>query len=96
MALPAPSITTILTHFRYIHSAIVLQVGPGHAKDTDIGPMISPAAVQRARDIIDQSVKQGAQLLLDGRKPSIPAGYEKGNFLGATILSGCKPGIAGE
>lgn len=67
--------------------AAKLKVGPGHAADSDVGPMISPEALRRAENIIEQSVKQGATLMLDGRKPKVPAGYESGNFLGPTILS---------
>ena len=73
-----------------------LRVGPGHLADSDIGPMISPAALERARALIGQSASQGAKVLLDGRKPNaVPAGFEKGNWLGATILDDCGPGVAG-
>jgi malonate-semialdehyde dehydrogenase (acetylating) / methylmalonate-semialdehyde dehydrogenase len=74
-----------------------LRIGPGHAADSDIGPMISPAALERAKEIIGKSVQHGAKLLLDGRSPgkSIPAGFENGNWLGATILDNCTPGMAG-
>jgi malonate-semialdehyde dehydrogenase (acetylating)/methylmalonate-semialdehyde dehydrogenase len=76
--------------------AAKLRVGPGHSADSDIGPMISPAALQRAERLIARSVEQGAGLLLDGRKPrSVPAGYEGGNWLGATVLNDCGPGMAG-
>jgi malonate-semialdehyde dehydrogenase (acetylating) / methylmalonate-semialdehyde dehydrogenase len=79
-----------------VAKASKLRVGPGHSADTDIGPMISPVALQRAKDIIGKSAQQGAKLVLDGRSPkNIPAGFEKGNWLGATILDNCGPGIAG-
>jgi malonate-semialdehyde dehydrogenase (acetylating)/methylmalonate-semialdehyde dehydrogenase len=71
-----------------------LKVGPGHMSDVDVGPMISPAAKQRAIAIIEQAVKQGAKLEMDGRKPVVPQGYEKGNFLGPTILSHVTPSNA--
>lgn len=71
--------------------AAKLKCAPGHHADADIGPMISPAAKERAIEIITQSVKQGATLLLDGRKPTVPAGFEGGNFLGPTILTNVKP-----
>jgi len=34
--------------------------------------------------------RQGAELLLDGRGVSVP-GYESGNFVGPTLISGVKP-----
>ena len=71
-----------------------LRVGPGNAAATDIGPMISVQALQRARDVIGKSVAQGARVVLDGRAPVAPSGCERGNFLGATILDNCGPGVA--
>jgi len=68
-----------------------LKVAPGHFPDADVGPMISPQAKQRAEHIIAEAVKQGAKLLVDGRNPKVPAGYEKGNFLGPTILTDVTP-----
>jgi malonate-semialdehyde dehydrogenase (acetylating)/methylmalonate-semialdehyde dehydrogenase len=72
-----------------------LKVAPGHFADADIGPMISPAAKARAEQIIADSIKQGAKLLVDGRNPKVPAGYEKGNFLGPTILTDVTPDNCG-
>lgn len=70
-----------------------LTVGPGHHPDTDVGPLISPKALTRVGGLIERGVADGASLELDGRGVSI-SGYEKGNFVGATIFSGVKPGNA--
>lgn len=78
-----------------VEKAKKLTVGPGHVDGMDIGPMISPAALQRAHDIIAKAESQGAKILLDGRKPSVPKGYEKGNFLGPTLITHAGPGNAG-
>jgi malonate-semialdehyde dehydrogenase (acetylating)/methylmalonate-semialdehyde dehydrogenase len=40
-------------------------------------------------DLIQSGVDSGAQLLLDGRSIKVP-GYEKGNFVGPTILHNVK------
>jgi malonate-semialdehyde dehydrogenase (acetylating)/methylmalonate-semialdehyde dehydrogenase len=56
---------------------------------TDIGPVISKESKQRIHKIIAESEKQGAKILLDGRKCDVK-GYEKGNFVGPTILSEVK------
>jgi malonate-semialdehyde dehydrogenase (acetylating)/methylmalonate-semialdehyde dehydrogenase len=68
-----------------------LKVGPGHLPDSDLGPMISPEARTRALGIIEAAVAGGATLALDGRKPRVTPGFEKGNFLGPCVLSdvGC-------
>mmetsp|Transcript_41218 Transcript_41218/g.80567 ORF Transcript_41218/g.80567 Transcript_41218/m.80567 type:complete len:497 (+) Transcript_41218:44-1534(+) len=64
-----------------------LRLGNGVDKETDIGPMITQQALQRALGIINSSVEAGAVALVDGRGASV-AGCEKGNFLGATLLTG--------
>lgn len=69
-----------------------LQVNAGHEPGADLGPLISPAAKQRVLELIQSGIDQGAQLLLDGRGIKVP-GYEKGNFVGPTILHGVKPSM---
>lgn len=69
-----------------VERAQQLKVNAGHESDADLGPMISPEAKQRAENIIEAGVKEGAELLLDGRGVKVP-GYESGNFLGPTILN---------
>ena len=62
----------------------------GHEPGADLGPVISPAAKDRICDLVESGAKEGAQVLLDGRDITVP-GYEKGNFVGPTILHGVKP-----
>jgi len=64
-----------------------LKVGSGFDPKTDVGPMITPQAVQRAERLIQSAIDQGAKVLLDGRGCK-PEGFEKGNFLGPTVVSG--------
>jgi len=68
-----------------------LKLNVGTAAGTDVGPMISPAAKARAESIIAAGLKSGATLALDGRGAAV-AGYEKGNFLGPTVLCDVNPG----
>ncbi|MCU4535703.1 CoA-acylating methylmalonate-semialdehyde dehydrogenase [Acinetobacter bereziniae] len=69
-----------------VEKAKTLKVNAGHEPQTDIGPVISPRAKARVIDLINSGVEQGAQLLLDGRDVKV-AGYEHGNFVGATIFN---------
>ena len=69
-----------------VNKAKTLQVNAGHEPNTDIGPVISPRAKARVIELINSGVEQGAELLLDGRDIQV-AGYEQGNFVGATIFS---------
>ncbi len=64
-----------------------LKVGPGHLSDTDIGPVISKESKLRIKSIIDESERQGAKVLLDGRNVVVEKGYENGNFCGPTLLA---------
>ena len=70
--------------------AKTLKVSAGHEKGADLGPLISKQARERVEGLIEQGVREGAKLELDGRKPQVP-GYDKGNFVGPTIFSGVKP-----
>jgi len=57
-----------------------------------MGPVISAKAKQFILSMIDTGVKEGAELLLDGRNIKVP-GYEKGYFVGATVFGNVKPGM---
>ncbi|EGD77991.1 aldehyde dehydrogenase [Salpingoeca rosetta] len=63
-----------------------LKVSAGDQPGTDVGPMISREAMQRAYDLVESGVQQGAKLLLDGRNIKVD-GYPDGNWMGPTILS---------
>lgn len=43
--------------------------------------------------MIGQGAKEGAKVLLDGRGYKVP-GYEKGNFVGATVIDEVRPGMS--
>jgi malonate-semialdehyde dehydrogenase (acetylating)/methylmalonate-semialdehyde dehydrogenase len=58
----------------------------------DMGAIITQSQVEFLHGAIDRAVKQGAKVLLDGRKAKAPAGCEGGNWIGPTILDNVKPG----
>ena len=70
-----------------------LKVNAGTEKGTDVGPLISCAALSRVEGLIERGIAEGAKLELDGRKPQV-VGFDKGNFVGPTIFSGVKPGMS--
>ncbi|ORC35963.1 methylmalonate-semialdehyde dehydrogenase (CoA acylating) [Marispirochaeta aestuarii] len=57
-----------------------------------MGPVISAKAKEFILGMIDTGVKEGAELLLDGRDIKV-AGYEKGYYIGPTVFGGVKPGM---
>lgn len=70
-----------------VERAKKLRVGAGIDPKTEVGPLITKESKKRVEDLIQAGVDDGAQLLLDGRGVVVP-GYEKGNFVGPTILYG--------
>ena len=76
-----------------VAKAKTLKIGAG--KDNlDIGPVVSCAALERVESLIQIGTTEGAKLELDGRKPQLSKDIEAGNFVGPTIFSGVKPGMA--
>merc|ERR1719278_252255 len=66
--------------------ATKLVVSPGHESTADIPPVISPESKERIHQLIQSAEDQGASLLLDGRKVTVPD-YPNGNFVGPTIIN---------
>ncbi|XP_076803630.1 methylmalonate-semialdehyde/malonate-semialdehyde dehydrogenase [acylating], mitochondrial-like [Clavelina lepadiformis] len=67
-----------------------LIVNAGDQPGADVGPMITPAAKERACRLIQSGADQGASVLLDGRGIKVK-GYENGYFLAPTILTNVTP-----
>jgi len=67
-----------------------LIIGPGSDPKSDLGPVISKQSKQRILDLIRSAKEEGANVILDGSKHVVP-GFEKGNFLGPTLITGVKP-----
>lgn len=68
-----------------------MTVGPGH-ENVDIAPLNTKDALQRVLGLIEKGSKE-AKVLLDGRGVKVQ-GFEKGNFVGPTIIDNVKPGMS--
>jgi len=66
-----------------------LKVGDGADPATDVGPMITADARDRAERLVQSAVDAGATLVLDGRGKgsALEAKYAGGHFLGPTVLA---------
>jgi malonate-semialdehyde dehydrogenase (acetylating) / methylmalonate-semialdehyde dehydrogenase len=73
-----------------VAKAKTLKVNAGVEKNTDLGPVVSKNAKQRILGLVEDGIKEGAKLELDGRGIKVP-GYERGNFIGPTIFSAVTP-----
>jgi malonate-semialdehyde dehydrogenase (acetylating)/methylmalonate-semialdehyde dehydrogenase len=74
-----------------------LKVGDGMGEDAEMGPIVTRQALDRIRSYIDDGVKSGATLLVDGRvdpgsgKPFTVAGRENGFWIGGTLFDHVRP-----
>jgi len=63
-----------------------VNLGPAYAKSTGLGPVVNQGHKEFILGWIETAIKEGAQLILDGRKPQLPAECGKGFFVGPTIF----------
>lgn len=68
-------------------------VGCAYKEETKLGPVVSASHKKKVCDWIQKGIDEGAELVLDGRNIVVP-GYEKGFFVGPTILDHVKPGMS--
>src|SRR5690606_18106691 len=62
-----------------------LKIGPSTDRDAEMGPLVTAQHRDKVLAYIDQGVKEGAQLLVDGRGFSLQ-GYEDGYYIGGTLF----------
>lgn len=65
----------------------VLKSGNGLEAGIDLGPITTKASLERIHSIIGTVEKEGGKIYIDGRQLKMPAPYDKGNFIGPTILT---------
>ena len=58
--------------------------------DSDMGPLVTAVHKAKVEGYIDQGVKEGAKLIVDGRNFTVP-GAERGFFVGATLFDEVTP-----
>src|SRR5271155_592457 len=75
-----------------VAKAKTLKVSAGVEKGADLGPVVSKNAKHRILGLVEDGIREGAKLELDGRAIKVP-GYEQGNFIGPTIFSAVTPAM---
>lgn len=63
-----------------------VKLGPAYEKSTNMGPVVNKGHMEFVTNWIKTGVKEGAELIVDGRNPEVPAGCENGFFIGPTIF----------
>ena len=69
-----------------------MKVGPGTDASSDMGPLVTKPHYEKVKGYVDQGVKEGATLVVDGRGVQV-AGHEAGYFLGPCLFDHVKPGM---
>jgi malonate-semialdehyde dehydrogenase (acetylating)/methylmalonate-semialdehyde dehydrogenase len=69
-----------------------MKVGPGTAPGMDMGPLVTKPHFEKVKGYVDQGVKEGATLVVDGRGLKV-AGHEDGYYLGPCLFDNVKPGM---
>jgi malonate-semialdehyde dehydrogenase (acetylating)/methylmalonate-semialdehyde dehydrogenase len=69
-----------------------MKVGPGTDASCDMGPLVTQAHFDKVKAYVDQGVKEGATLVVDGRDVNVP-GHESGYFLGACLFDHVQRGM---
>jgi malonate-semialdehyde dehydrogenase (acetylating)/methylmalonate-semialdehyde dehydrogenase len=67
-----------------------LKVGPGTDSEAEMGPLVTAAHLARVKGYVDLGVKEGAELVVDGRGLKLQ-GYEKGFFIGGSLFDRVSP-----
>jgi malonate-semialdehyde dehydrogenase (acetylating)/methylmalonate-semialdehyde dehydrogenase len=70
---------------RLAKRAAALKVGAGDGAGVDMGPLVTGVARDRVRGYIDDGIKEGATLVVDGRGVRVP-GSDDGFFVGPTLF----------
>jgi malonate-semialdehyde dehydrogenase (acetylating)/methylmalonate-semialdehyde dehydrogenase len=67
-----------------------LKIGPSSDTLADYGPLVTRAHLDKVRDYVDVGVREGADLVVDGRDFRLQ-GYERGFFLGGCLFDRVEP-----
>ncbi|MCS7172346.1 MAG: aldehyde dehydrogenase [Armatimonadetes bacterium] len=76
---------------RFVAACERLRPGDPMDPQTTLGALIAPEHLQRVLGYVEEARTQGAQILLGGDRPSLPAPFDRGNFLNPTVIAGVRP-----
>jgi len=69
------------------------KIGPGTNRETQMGPVVSETQRKRILRYLENGVKEGAEVVLDGGAASGPAGSEPGFYVRPSLLAGSPENI---
>lgn len=71
----------------YLEEVRGLQIGPGADPKNDVGPLVTPAALDDVMHAVEESVANGMHPLIGGQRLT-DGSFERGNFMAPTLLKG--------
>lgn len=74
-----------------LEAAAARKVGFGLDPGVEMGPVITAQSRERIAGLVDRGVAEGGRVLVDGRTTAVK-GYDKGHFVGATVIELPKAG----
>jgi malonate-semialdehyde dehydrogenase (acetylating)/methylmalonate-semialdehyde dehydrogenase len=90
VAVPVGEITADALVERLIPKVRALKVGPGTDTEAEMGPLVTQAHLEKVRAYVDAGVREGADLVVDGRGLKLQ-GYENGFFIGGSLFDHVTP-----
>lgn len=85
------------TYHNWRHQLIqrlkTLCVGPGFDANTELGPLVSKAQLDKVKAYLDLGVAEGAELILDGRQIYQKINLKRGYFLGPCVFDDVQPSM---
>jgi malonate-semialdehyde dehydrogenase (acetylating)/methylmalonate-semialdehyde dehydrogenase len=89
MALPTVVVENIIADkfvAAIVEAAKKVNLGLAYDKATGMGPVVNQGHKDFVLSWIETGIKEGAKLVLDGRKPNVPDACKNGFFVGPTIF----------
>jgi malonate-semialdehyde dehydrogenase (acetylating)/methylmalonate-semialdehyde dehydrogenase len=68
-----------------------LKVGPGASAGSEMGPLVTRAHWEKVTGYVEQGLREGARLVVDGRRLDLPEGAREGFFLGGCLFDQVTP-----
>ncbi len=75
---------------RLVPRVQALKVGPGTDPEAEMGPLVTRQHLEKVRAYVDEGVREGARLLVDGRRLKLQ-GYDDGFFIGGCLFDDVRP-----
>lgn len=69
-----------------------LQIGAGDMPNVEMGPLVTQQHLERVQAYVDLGVREGAQLVVDGRRYK-PQGHKQGFYMGGCLFDHVTPAM---